>query len=137
MDGVIAQAGDKFVIESTGNQGLLTTVSRFSEAMKNVTNTQNSKEDLAKIVARTLVSLENAMTNIAAVQGDVGARQNLLDSSKDLNADVELNSREILSQLEDLDYAEASTRLQMQTFVLSAAQQSFIKISELSLFKYL
>jgi flagellar hook-associated protein 3 FlgL len=61
----------------------------------------------------------------------------MLESTKNLNSDVELNSKEVLSQLEDLDYAEASTRLQMQTFVLSAAQQSFIKISELSLFKYM
>ncbi|GGY72412.1 hypothetical protein GCM10011613_16730 [Cellvibrio zantedeschiae] len=135
--GVLATPGDKFVIESTGKQGLLTTVSRFSEAMKGIDNTQQSKDDFAKIVAKTLASLENVLTNISAVQGDVGARQNMLESTKNLNSDIELNSQEVLSQLEDLDYAEASTRLQMQTFVLSAAQQSFIKISELSLFKYM
>lgn len=135
--GVLATPGDKFVIESTGKQGLLTTVSRFSEAMKGVDSTQQSKDDFAKIVAKTLASLENVMTNISSVQGDVGARQNMLESTKNLNSDIELNSKEILAQLEDLDYAEASTRLQMQTFVLSAAQQSFIKISELSLFKYM
>ena len=135
--GVLAIPGDKFVIESTQNQSLLTTVSRFSESMKTVENTQQSKEELAKMIAKTLTNLENVMTNIAAVQGDVGARQNMLESTKELNLDIELNSKIVLSQLEDLDYAEASTRLQMQTFVLSAAQQSFIKISELSLFKYM
>lgn len=135
--GVLAIPGDKFVIESTQNQSLLTTVSRFSEAMKTVESTQQSKEELAKMIAKTLTNLENVMTNIASVQGDVGARQNMLESTKELNLDIELNSKIVLSQLEDLDYAEASTRLQMQTFVLSAAQQSFIKISELSLFKYM
>lgn len=135
--GVLAVPGDKFVVESTGKQGLLTTVSRLSEAMKTIDNTQVSKDDFAKIVAKTLASLENVMTNISAVQGEVGARQNMLESTKNLNSDIELNSKEVLAQIEDLDYAEASTRLQMQTFVLSAAQQSFIKISELSLFKYM
>ena len=135
--GVLAIPGDKFVIESTQNQSLLTTVSRFSESMKAVENTQQSKDELAKMIAKTLTNLENVMTNIASVQGDVGARQNMLESTKELNLDIELNSKIVLSQLEDLDYAEASTRLQMQTFVLSAAQQSFIKISELSLFKYM
>ncbi len=135
--GVLAIPGDKFVLESTQNQGLLTTVSRFSESMKAVENTQQSKDELAKMIAKTLTNLENVMTNIASVQGDVGARQNMLESTKELNLDIELNSQLVLSQLEDLDYAEASTRLQMQTFVLSAAQQSFIKISELSLFKYM
>jgi flagellar hook-associated protein 3 FlgL len=135
--GVLAIPGDKFVIESTQNQSLLTTISRFSESMKAVENTQQSKDQLAKMIAKTLTNLENVMTNIAAVQGDVGARQNMLESTKELNLDIELNSKIVLSQLENLDYAEASTRLQMQTFVLSAAQQSFIKISELSLFKYM
>ncbi len=135
--GVLASPGDKFVIESTGKQGLLTTVSRLSDAMKTIDNTQASKDDFAKIVAKTLASLDNVMTNISAVQGEVGARQNMLESTKNLNSDIELNSKEVLAQIQDLDYAEASTRLQMQTFVLSAAQQSFIKISELSLFKYM
>lgn len=135
--GIIATPGDKFVIESTQNQGLLTTVSRFSEAMKNLDGSQQSKDDLAKIIAKTLASFENVITNISSVQGEVGARQNMLDSTKDLNSDSELNNKEVLSQIQDLDYAEASTRLQMQTFVLSAAQQSFIKVSELSLFKFM
>jgi flagellar hook-associated protein 3 FlgL len=89
------------------------------------------------MIANTLTNLENVMTNIASVQGDVGARQNMLESTEELNLDITLTSKTVLSQLEDLDYAEASTRLQMQTFVLSAAQQSFIRISELNLFKYM
>lgn len=135
--GVLAQPGDKFVVESTGKQALLTTVSRFSEAMKNVDSTQTSKDEFSKLVAKTLASLENVLGNISAVQGDVGARQNMLESTRNLNSDIELNSKTVLSQMEDLDYAEASTRLQMQTFVLSAAQQSFIRISDLNLFKYM
>lgn len=135
--GVLAVPGDKFVVESTKNQGLLTTVSRFSDAMKNINTSQQSKDDFSKLIAKTIASLENVITNISSVQGDVGARQNMLDSTKDLNLDIELNSKEVLSQIEDLDYAEASTRLQMQTFILSAAQQSFMKISDLTLFKYM
>ena len=136
-DGVTAKPGDSFVIEATDKQGLLTTVSRFSEAMKNVKDTEESKNELAKLVSQTLANLENSITNIASVQGEIGARQNMLESSKTSNSDILLTSQEVLSQLEDLDYAEASTRLQMQSFVLSAAQQTFVKVSELSLFKYM
>lgn len=136
-NGVAAVPGDSFAIQSTDKQSLLTTVARFSEAMKNVTDSQASKDELAKIVAKTLTNFQNVLTNIVSVQGDVGARQNTLESSKDLNADLQLNGKEVLSQLEDLDYAEASTRLQMQSFVLSAAQQSFVKVSQLNLFTYM
>ncbi|HHW78944.1 MAG TPA: flagellar hook-associated protein 3, partial [Xanthomonadaceae bacterium] len=36
-----------------------------------------------------------------------------------------------------LDYAEAATRLSQETFVLQVAQQSFLRIQNLSLFNYM
>jgi flagellar hook-associated protein 3 FlgL len=129
--------GDSFFIESSENQGLLTSVSRFSDAMKSVEDTPASKEELGVMVAKTLTNLQNAISHIASVQADVGARQNLLESTLDLHSDTELVGKKMLSQLQDLDYAEASTRLQLQTVVLSASQQSFVRISQLSLFTFL
>ena len=43
----------------------------------------------------------------------------------------------VTSQLEDLDYAEALSRLSLQSVVLEASQQSFVKVSSLSLFNLL
>jgi flagellar hook-associated protein 3 FlgL len=129
--------GDSFFVESTNKQGLLTSVSRFSDIMKNVKDTPASKAELAVMVAKTLTNFGNAINSMGLVMGDVGARLNLLESTKNLHMDTELYGKTVLAQLQDLDYVEASTRLQMQTMVLSASQQSFVKISDLSLFKYL
>ena len=41
-----------------------------------------------------------------------------------------------LSRLQDLDYADAITRLTQQQTYLEAAQKSFLKVSGLSLFNY-
>jgi flagellar hook-associated protein 3 FlgL len=41
------------------------------------------------------------------------------------------------SDVEDLDYTEAITRMNKDQLALEAAQSSFAKISQLSLFKYL
>jgi flagellar hook-associated protein 3 FlgL len=131
------KAGDSFFVESTNKQSLITTLSRLSMAMKNVKDTPESKAELQKIVDKSLINLGNALTNVSSVQGEVGARLNTLESSTDLNLDTKLYSDKVLAQLRDLDYAEASTRLQMETFVLSAAQQSFVKVSQLTLFSYL
>ncbi|HWV13789.1 MAG TPA: flagellar hook-associated protein FlgL [Cellvibrio sp.] len=135
--GVLATPGDSFIIESTNKQGLLTSVSRFSEAIKNVKQTAESKAELSVIVAKTLTNLQNVIDSLASSQGEVGARQNMLESIKDLHADNALYGESVLSTLQDVNYAEASTRLQLQTMVLSASQQSFIKISQLSLFTYM
>ncbi len=129
--------GDSFFIDSTDKQSLLTSVTRFSNALKTVKNTEISKTDFAKIVAKTLTNFSNTIDQVGSVTSEVGARQNMLESTKNLHADTELYGKTVLSQLQDLDFAEASTRLQIQTMVLSASQQSFVKISDLSLFKYL
>jgi flagellar hook-associated protein 3 FlgL len=131
------QAGDSFFVASTDKQGVLTTLSRFSEAMKNVKDTPESKALLSEIVAKTITNISHAETNVSAIQGEVGARQNTLESSRDLNLDIKLFVQAELKGLQDLDYAEATIRLSMDTLVLNAAQQSFAKVSQLSLFNYL
>jgi flagellar hook-associated protein 3 FlgL len=131
------QAGDSFFVESTNKQALITTLYRFTAAMRNVEDTPASKAQLQEMVDKTLVNLGLALTNITSIHGEVGARLNTLDSSRELNLDTKLHSDKVMTDLRDLDYAEASTRLQIETFVLSAAQQSFVKVSQLSLFSYL
>jgi len=130
-------AGDSFFVESSNKEGLATTLSRFSEAMKTVKNTPESKAELQKMIDKTLVNIGNALTNVSSAQSEIGARMNTLESATNLNLDTKLYSQKVLGSLQDLDYAEASTRLQMETFVLSAAQSSFVKVSQLNLFSYL
>jgi flagellar hook-associated protein 3 FlgL len=43
----------------------------------------------------------------------------------------------LVSEIRDLDYAEAITRLQQELVTLQAAQQSFVRIQGLSLFQFL
>lgn len=129
--------GDSFFVESSNKESLATTLSRFSEAMKHVKNTPESKAELQKMVDKTLVNIGNALTNVSSAQSEIGARMNTLESATNLNLDTKLYSTKVLGSLQDLDYAEASTRLQMETFVLSAAQSSFVKVSQLNLFSYL
>ena len=51
--------------------------------------------------------------------------------------DTTLSLKTTLSNIEDLDYASAITQMQKQMLALEAAQSSFAKISQLSLFNYI
>jgi flagellar hook-associated protein 3 FlgL len=133
-DGQRAQAGDRFFIDSSEKQGILTTLARFKEAMETFDGSQESKDSMSAIVASTLSNLANGLTSVVDVQAKVGARLNTLDSTRNLHLDTQLISKEVMSDLRDLDYAEAATRLSQQTLILQAAQQSFIRVSQLSLF---
>ncbi|WP_020209453.1 flagellar hook-associated protein FlgL [Gilvimarinus chinensis] len=129
--------GDSFSLTTTNKQSLATTLTRLSQAMNAVNETPESKAYLDEVVAQTLANLENAVTNISVVQGEVGARLNTLESTREQNLDSKLYTDSVLTDLQALDYAEASTRLEMQELVLSAAQKSFVKVANLSLFSYM
>ncbi len=136
-DGQPAQHGDQLFVESANTQGLLTTLARFSEAMKAFDGSQESIDQVAGTVASTLDNLSSAQTRILEVISELGARSNTIESTRELHLDTELVSREILSDLRDLDYAEAASRLSAQTLILEAAQASFLKVSQLTLFSRL
>jgi len=135
-DGAQAQAGDRFFIESTEKQGILTTLARFKEAMEGYDDSDGAdgKAIIGEVVASTLDNLSSAQTSVLDVVSRIGARVNTLESTRDLHLDTELVTNEVLASLRDVDYAEAATRLSAQTLVLQAAQQSFLRVSQLNLF---
>jgi flagellar hook-associated protein 3 FlgL len=71
------------------------------------------------------------------VRADIGARLSAIDSQKNLSADRTLQLKTILSSVQDLDYADAMTRLNLELTSLDAAQKAFAQTQGLSLFKYL
>ena len=71
------------------------------------------------------------------VRGEIGARLRALDQQESLNADFSVHLNTTLSEVRDLDYAEALSRLSQQLFGLDAAQQAFARAQKLSLFKFI
>lgn len=84
-----------------------------------------------------LADLEAALGSFSNASSSVGARLNALDNQETQNEKYVIDTKTTLSETQDLDYAEAISRYQLQTTALEAAQQTFVKIKELSLFKYL
>lgn len=129
--------GDVVQIDSSNRQDIMQTLATLAKAMRDVEDTTESKDALGRIVADTLGNLDNAQTTVLKAFSSLGAWQNSLQMSRELHLDSSLFAKEVLSDLKDLDYAEASTRLSMQTMILEAAQASFVRVSQLSLFNRL
>jgi flagellar hook-associated protein 3 FlgL len=85
----------------------------------------------------TLTDLSEAIDAIAQVQAKIGARLNAIDDQAASNETAVVALEGNRSTIEDLDYAEAATRLNLQLTALQAAQQTFARIQGLSLFNYL
>lgn len=84
-----------------------------------------------------LTELDNAINNVLEVRARIGARLNAVDREEQVNLAYSVQLQSALSDVQDLDLAQAATDLNRQTVVLQAAQQAFIRVQGLSLFNYL
>ncbi|MCK9619980.1 MAG: flagellar hook-associated protein FlgL [Methylobacter sp.] len=84
-----------------------------------------------------LTDLDAALGSFLDARSSVGARLNALDNQESQNEKYVIDTKSMLSETQDLDYADALSRYQLQFTALQAAQQTFTKTKELSLFKYL
>lgn len=131
--------GDSFSVGAPSTQDMFTTLNKLVQVLNNPGSGTAAEQTqrLNDVISETLDNLESAQTNVSTVRAKIGARLNTLTSSDDLQNGLGLVNQQVLSQVRDLDYAAAISQLSQENLVLQAAQQSFAKISGLSLFNFL
>ena len=100
----------------------------------------NSSSDAAQFhnaLNRFLANIDAGNENVINARSRVGSRLNALDSQENTNDSFSLSLKTSVSDLKDLDYAEAVSRFNTQLVGLQAAQQAFVRVQNLSLFNFL
>jgi len=128
---------DRFEIRPSQATPAFDTLRRTAEALESGFSDPASQAAFNNAMNRSLLDLDNAIERILEVQTSVGSRLNAIDTQQRINEDVKLQLETSRSGLEDLDYVEASIRLNQQMVALQAAQQAFVRTSELNLFALL
>jgi flagellar hook-associated protein 3 FlgL len=129
----IPAAGDTFSATAV-NESIFKTISDLSNALASGTATP---AQIADSVSRAINMLDHDLDKVLMVRASLGSRMNEVDSLQVAGTDLGLNFKATLSQLQDVDYNKGVSDLSMQQLSLQAAQQSFKKVSDLSLFNYL
>lgn len=88
-------------------------------------------------IRRALGEVTQLHDGLALAIGKVGSEIQSVETQMEINADTRLRLQSMLSNEEDLDYAEAITRFNQEMTRLEATQTSFAKVAQLSLFEYL
>ena len=81
--------------------------------------------------------LDQMLDIVTLSLADIGSEMSSIRDEIDINEDLKLQLETTLSSQEDLDFTSAITELQAKMMSLEAAQSSFAKISQLSVFDYL
>jgi flagellar hook-associated protein 3 FlgL len=82
-------------------------------------------------------NIKLTMQQVLDVRARGGARLNALDDLGNINEDLAVTLESQLSEIKDLDYAEAVSRMNRQLLAFPASQQSYARLSQLSLFNFL
>ena len=129
--------GDYFIVRPSQNQNIFTTLENLIRALQSKSPEANDQINFHNAMNRSLTDLNQTLNNVLEVRGNIGARLNALDSQETINSAYRLQIREILSNVEDLDFAEAVSRLNLELTGLEASQKAFTRVQDISLFNFL
>lgn len=129
-------ANDKFLIQ-TGNQDIFQTLTDLVNALQTPASSQSGKLDLQASLSQANNNLDKSLSNVLVTRTNFGMSLRELEDLDSSGASAGLLYKQELSGIQDLDYAKAITELNQSQVVLQAAQQSFVKVSSLSLFNYI
>jgi len=109
-----------------GQQDIFKTISDFATALES-----NSPD------GNVLTDLDAAIGSMLDARAIIGSRINTIDAQRGINEQYSVQLNAELSKIQDLDYAEAVGRMNIELTGLQASQASFERIQNLSLFNYM
>lgn len=95
------------------------------------------KNNSKTAMQRGLTEMDALHSGVVLAQADAGTSMKVVEQQGTMLDDTKLTLKTALSKVEDLDMTAAITQMQKQMVSLEAAQSSFAKVSQMSLFKYL
>lgn len=130
-------AGDTFTLAASQKEDMFTTLDRMVSALRTGNGGGAQGAQFTTTMAGVLEQLDQHEEHLLNIRTEVGARLSMLDETKITREDFSVELQRTLSEVQDLDYAEAIGRMNRQMLGLEAAQKSYAQISRLSLFDYL
>jgi flagellar hook-associated protein 3 FlgL len=128
---------DTFTIARSRTEDIFTTLNDLASALETNAETPATKALFNTRMASALQQVDSVQDHFSTVRAQVGTRLSSLDNAVDALENQKVEFKSMVSDLRDLDYAEAITRMNQQLIGLQAAQASYSRISQLSLFDYL
>jgi len=127
-------AGDSFTVAPAGTASAFSTISNLITTLNNpnLTSAQISAQ-----IGTTLEQMDAAVGNFSNVSASVGARINSITAASTTATATQTAMTGTVTNLQDVDYAAATTKLSSQELALQAAQESYASIAKMSLFNYL
>ncbi len=108
----------------------------FVQMDKMIAELNNPTDNFSTVMADSIELVQDVNIHVNRSLGQIGAQFNSLTRASSTNADIQLYAEGVQTDIVELDYAEASVRLNQGMLALEATQKSYSSIIGLSLFDY-
>jgi flagellar hook-associated protein 3 FlgL len=125
--------GDTFTIAPAGKSSAFATLSSLVTTLKSTTL---SPGQMATQISQSIEQIDAALNNFGNVQASVGGSLNAVTASQSTAQSRQTDLQTSISNIQDTDYAKATTQLSSEEVALQAAEESYASLSKLSLFNY-
>lgn len=133
LSGVPAM-GDEFTVGQAGNRDVFSTIDRLVQALNMDTTTLAGRTEQQNLLQSSLRDVARASEKMIDARAAGGAQLNAIDNAASLREANAITLKDSLSQLRDLDYAEAIGQYKLEGAALQAAQTIFTQMQSMSLF---
>ncbi|MFJ7566503.1 flagellar hook-associated protein FlgL [Herminiimonas sp. NPDC097707] len=128
---------DTFTVKPSTEQSIFTTINNLIDSLSVTGEGQPGQTRLTNALNTANTNIDKTIDNILTMRTTIGSRLKEVDNLEDSGMDMKLQYQSTLKALQEIDPVEAYSQFTQQQYTLQAAQQSFIKITGLSLFNLL
>lgn len=129
--------GDSFTVAASGRQSIFNTLDSLVSSLDNAGGTPAAAAQLSTALTGTLKQIDQALNQVSTVTTSVGSRISLISS---INTSLTSQSTTVTTQISNIDslnYASATSQYSQEYLALQAAEESYSRLGQLSLFNYI
>jgi flagellar hook-associated protein 3 FlgL len=130
-------AGDTFIIAPAARENMFDSLDDLASALVVNFSDPSERSNLYTSLDSALQQIDQGLNRVLDLRAQVGARLSMIDTATESRESLDVNLAKSLSEMQDLDYAEAISRMNQQMVSLQAAQAAYTRLGQMSLFDYL
>ena len=129
--------GDSFTIQPAGDTDMFAVLDNLIATLDGGAGLPSDRPIYQHHIGTSIADIDQSLSRVLSVRAEVGSRLSAIDHATQAREVEAIDLQQLLSDLRDVDYAEAIGKLNQEYAGLQAAQAAYTKIAQLSLFDYL
>ncbi|MBC8027756.1 MAG: flagellar hook-associated protein FlgL [Steroidobacteraceae bacterium] len=130
-------ANDSFSIQPATDTDMFAVLDDLIATLEGGAGLPSDRAMFQNQIGSSIADIDQSLARTLSVRSEVGSRLSAIDNATNSREVEAVDLQSLLSDLRDVDYASAISKLNQEYAGLQAAQAAYTKISQLSLFDYL